>query len=277
MEKDQIKSVKNFAFNLRKHILKMAFEAGSSSSHLGGALSIVEIISFLFSHHMKIDKKNINWEDRDRFILSKGHACLAYYAALAEIGFIEMKELDTFEKDGSNLLGHPVLNKKIGIDFSTGSLGMGLSIAIGLSISAKKRKKDFKVFVILGDGENNEGSIWEAAMSAPNFKLDNLYVIIDKNNFQQTGTNKQIMNTESLSDKWKSFGWEVSEADGHNIIELFNFFEIKSSKPKLLIANTIKGKGVSFSENNNDWHHAVLTKNFYEKALNELEINKNDY
>ncbi len=277
MEKDKIKSVKNFAFNLRKHILKMAFEAGSSSSHLGGALSIVEIISFLFSHHMKIDKKNINWEDRDRFILSKGHACLAYYAALAEIGFIEMKELDTFEKDGSNLLGHPVLNKKIGIDFSTGSLGMGLSIAIGLSISAKKRKKDFKVFVILGDGENNEGSIWEAAMSAPNFKLDNLYVIIDKNNFQQTGTNKQIMNTESLSDKWKSFGWEVSEADGHNIIELFNFFEIKSSKPKLLIANTIKGKGVSFSENNNDWHHAVLTKNFYEKALSELEINKNDY
>jgi len=271
MEKDKIGLVKNFAFNLRKNILKMAFEAGSSSSHLGGALSIVEIVSFLFSYQMRIDRKNINWEDRDRFILSKGHACLAYYAALTEIGFIDKNELNTFEKDDSNLLGHPVLNKKLGIDFSTGSLGMGLSIAIGLSISAKKKKKDFKVYVIIGDGENNEGSIWEAAMSAPNFKLDNLYVIIDKNNFQQTGTNKEIMNTESLSEKWKSFGWEVSEANGHDIIELFNFFEKKSPKPKLLIANTVKGKGISFSENNNDWHHAVLTKNFYEKALNELE------
>jgi len=270
MEKDKIGLVKNFAFNLRKNILKMAFEAGSSSSHLGGALSIVEIVSFLFSYQMRIDRKNINWEDRDRFILSKGHACLAYYAALTEIGFIDKNELNTFEKDDSNLLGHPVLNKKLGIDFSTGSLGMGLSIAIGLSISAKKKKKDFKVYVIIGDGENNEGSIWEAAMSAPNFKLDNLYVIIDKNNFQQTGTNKEIMNTESLSEKWKSFGWEVSEANGHDIIELFNFFEKKSPKPKLLIANTVKGKGISFSENNNDWHHAVLTKSLYEKALKEL-------
>ncbi len=271
MEKDKVELVKNFAFNLRKNILKMAFEAGSSSSHLGGALSIVEIVSFLFSYQMKIDKKNISWEDRDRFILSKGHACLAYYAALAEIGFIDKNELNTFEKDDSSLLGHPVLNKKLGIDFSTGSLGMGLSIAIGLSIAAKKKKKDFKVYVIVGDGENNEGSVWEAAMSAPNFKLNNLCVIIDKNNFQQTGTNKEIMNTESLSEKWKSFGWEVSEANGHDIIELFNFFEKKSPKPKLLIANTVKGKGISFSENNNDWHHAVLTKNFYEKALNELE------
>ena len=271
MEKDKVELVKNFAFNLRKNILKMAFEAGSSSSHLGGALSIVEIVSFLFSYQMKIDKKNTSWEDRDRFILSKGHACLAYYAALAEIGFIDKNELNTFEKDDSNLLGHPVLNKKLGIDFSTGSLGMGLSIAIGLSIAAKKKKKDFKVYVIVGDGENNEGSVWEAAMSAPNFKLDNLCVIIDKNNFQQTGTNKEIMNTESLSEKWKSFGWEVSEANGHDVIELFNFFEKKSQKPKLLIANTVKGKGISFSENNNDWHHAVLTKSFYEKALNELE------
>ncbi len=276
MEKNKIISVEKFALNLRKNILKMAFEAGSSSSHLGGALSIVEIISFLFCHQMRIDKKNINWDDRDRFILSKGHACLAYYAALTEIGFIEKKELSTFEKDDSNLLGHPVLNKKIGIDFSTGSLGMGLSIAIGLSIAAKKKKKDFKVYVIVGDGENNEGSIWEAAMAAPNFKLDNLYVIVDKNNFQQTGTNKEIMNIENLAEKWRSFGWEVSEADGHSVIELYNFFEKKSEKPKLLIANTIKGKGISFSENNNDWHHAVLTKNLYEKALKELELNKYD-
>ena len=273
MQLEVIQSLQKFALNLRKKILKMAFEAGSSSSHLGGALSIVEIISILFSQKMNFDKNNLNSDNRDKFILSKGHACLAYYAALSEIGLISDHELKSFEKDDSNLLGHPILNKKIGIDFSTGSLGMGLSIAIGLSIAAKKKKKNFKVFVIVGDGENNEGSIWEAAMSAPNLHLDNLYVVIDKNNFQQTGSNKEIMNSENLIDKWKSFNWDVSEANGHNIEELDNFFSKNTPKPKLLVANTIKGKGISFCENNNDWHHAVLTKKFYEQALVELENN----
>jgi transketolase len=271
MKKDQLNKIKKFAYKMRKNILKMSFEAGASSSHLGGALSIVEIVAVLFSSKMKLDKKNINWSERDRFILSKGHACLAYYAALAGVKIINEKDLETFEKDGTNFLGHPVMNKDIGIDFSTGSLGMGLSIGIGLAISAKKRKKNFNVFVILGDGECNEGSIWEGAMAAPNFDLENLFVIVDKNNFQQTGSNNEIMKNNNLALKWKSFGWEVSEVDGHNISELLDFFNRKSSKPKLLIANTIKGKGFTFSENNNDWHYAVLTKNFYEKGLIELE------
>jgi len=250
----------------------MAVSAGAGSAHFGGALSIAEIVSTLFAYQMKIDKKNPNWEERDRFILSKGHACLAYYAALCEVGYISREELKTFEKNDTNLLGHPVINRNLGIDFSNGSLGMGLSLGIGVAISSKKKKKNFNVYVIVGDGECNEGSIWEAAMAAPNFKLDNLYVIIDKNNFQQTGSNKEIMNVENLKDKWSSFGWYTAELDGHNIKDLYNFFKESKNikKPKAIIANTIKGKGFSFSENNNDWHHSVLSKSFHEKALKEL-------
>tara|TARA_B100001123_G_scaffold399046_1_gene483680 strand:- start:3183 stop:4022 length:840 start_codon:yes stop_codon:yes gene_type:complete len=271
-ENDKIKNIKNFALSVRKNILEMAVSAGASSSHFGGALSIAEIVSTLFAYQMKIDKKNPNWEQRDRFILSKGHACLAYYAALCEIGYISKEELKTFEKDDTNLLGHPVINRKLGIDFSNGSLGMGLSLGIGVAISSKKKKNFFKVYVVIGDGECNEGSIWEAAMAAPNYNLDNLYVIIDKNNFQQTGTNKEIMNVENLKDKWSSFGWHTTELDGHNIQELCDFFNKseKIDKPKAIIANTIKGKGFSFSENNNDWHHSVLSKSFYDKAVKEL-------
>jgi len=267
-----IENIKKFSFEVRKNILEMAVSAGASSAHFGGALSIAEIISTLFAHHMKIDKKNPQWEERDRFILSKGHACLAYYAALCEIGYISKDELKTFEKNNSNLLGHPVINRSLGIDFSNGSLGMGLSLGIGVALSSKKKKKNFNVYVIIGDGECNEGSVWEGAMAAPNFKLNNLYAIIDKNNFQQTGSNKEIMNVENLKDKWNSFGWHTSELDGHNIHELYNFFTTskKIDKPKAIIANTIKGKGFSFSENNNDWHHSILSKSFYDKAIEEL-------
>ena len=271
-EIQDVEKIKDFALNVRKNILEMALSAGASSAHFGGALSITEIISTLFAYQMNIDKNNPSWEDRDRFILSKGHACLAYYAALCEIGFISKDELKTFEKNDTNLLGHPVINRKIGIDFSNGSLGMGLSLGIGVALSSKKRGKKFNVYVILGDGECNEGSVWEAAMAAPNFKLNNLYTLIDKNNFQQTGSNKTIMNVDSLKDKWSSFGWHTIELNGHNVNELYNFFKgsDKINKPKAIIANTVKGKGFSFSENNNDWHHSVLTKSFYEKAFKEL-------
>ena len=269
----QIDNIKNFAVAVRKNILEMAVLAGASSAHFGGALSITEIVSTLFAHQMKIDKKNPKWEERDRFILSKGHACLAYYAALSEIGYISKEELKTFEKNDTNLLGHPVANRNLGIDFSNGSLGMGLSLGIGVAIASKKKKKNFDVYVIVGDGECNEGSVWESAMAAPHFKLDNLYVVIDKNNFQQTGSNEEIMNVANLKDKWSSFGWYTVELDGHNIEELYNFFNKGKTinKPKAIIANTVKGKGFSFSENNNDWHHSILSKSFYEKAMNELK------
>jgi len=270
---DQIKNIKNFAFQVRKNILEMAVVAGASSAHFGGALSITEIVATLFAYQMKIDKKNPKWEERDRFILSKGHACLAYYAALCEVGYISNNELKTFEQNDTNLLGHPVINRDLGIDFSNGSLGMGLSLGIGVAISSKRKKKNFNVYVIVGDGECNEGSIWEGAMAAPNFNLDNLYVIIDKNNFQQTGSNKEIMNVGNLKDKWSSFGWHTVELDGHNVKDLYNFFQESKNiqKPKAIIANTIKGKGFSFSENNNDWHHSILSKSFYEKAIKELK------
>ena len=274
IEKKTILKIEDFSSRIRKNILEMSNEAGANSSHFGGALSIVEIISTLFCHKMRINEDK-NWAKRDRFILSKGHSCLAYYAALSEIGYIKKSELKTFEKDGSNLLGHPVANEKLGIDFSNGSLGMGLSLGIGLAISSKKRNLNFNVYVILGDGECNEGSVWEAAMSGAHFKLDNLFAIIDRNNFQQTGTSDEIMSLNNLREKWSSFGWNVIEVDGHNISEILNALSsVISDKPTALIANTIKGKGFSFSENNNNWHHAVMTKSNYEKALEEIENSK---
>ena len=271
-KEEAIKKIKDFSILVRKNILEMAFSAGASSSHFGGALSIAEIVSTLFAHQMRIDKNNPKWEDRDRFILSKGHACLAYYAALSEIGYISKDELKTFEKNDTNLLGHPVINRKLGIEFSNGSLGMGLSLGIGVALSSIKKNKKFKVYVILGDGECNEGSVWEAAMAAPNLNLSNLCVIVDRNNFQQTGSNKDIMDLKNLKDKWSSFGWHTTELDGHNINDLYGCFLANENieKPKAIIANTIKGKGFTFSENNNEWHHSVMTKSFYEKALKEL-------
>ena len=273
-----IKKIKNFSKKLKRNILEMAYNAGASSSHFGGALSILDITSVLFSHFLKIDQNNPQWEDRDRFILSKGHACLAYYSALSEINFINKENLKTFEKDNSDLLGHPVINRKLGIEFSNGSLGMGLSIGIGVAMAAKKKKKDYKTYVIMGDGECNEGSVWEASMAAPNFDLNNLTVIIDNNNFQQTGKNTEIMDVKNLKEKWQSFGWYVDEIDGHDISKLYDYFNQveKINKPKAVIAKTIKGKGFSFSEGNNEWHHAILTKKYYEQALNELN-NSNEY
>ena len=273
-----IKKIKNFSKKLKRNILEMAYNAGASSSHFGGALSILDITSVLFSHFLKIDQNNPQWEDRDRFILSKGHACLAYYSALSEINFINKENLKTFEKDNSDLLGHPVINRKLGIEFSNGSLGMGLSIGIGVALAAKKKKKDYKTYVIMGDGECNEGSVWEASMAAPNFDLNNLTVIIDNNNFQQTGKNTEIMDVKDLKEKWQSFGWYVDEIDGHDISKLYDYFNQvkKVNKPKAVIAKTIKGKGFSFSEGNNEWHHAILTKKYYEQALNELN-NSNEY
>ncbi len=264
--------IRSFSKNLRKKILNTAFKAGAKSAHLGGALSCSEIISVIFNKFNVFQSSNANNEIRDRFILSKGHACLALYASLNEVGIISDEDLNSFEEDGSNLLGHPVINKSLGIEFSTGSLGMGLSIGIGLSIASFRNKKNFKTFVLLGDGECNEGSVWEAAMCAPNLNVKNLVVIIDKNKFQQTGTNEDIMNIDPIEDKWKAFGWKVSSVNGHNLDDLINYFtNINFNEPNLLVANTVKGKGFSFSENNNDWHHGIISKKIYDEALKELE------
>ena len=261
----------DFSKNLRKNILNMALSAGSASSHFGGALSCIDIIAVLFKNIINYSNKNYKELSRDRFILSKGHACMALYSVLNEINLISNEELLTFEKSDSFLLGHPVKNLEKGIELSTGSLGMGLSISMGIALGAKKENLNSKVYVIIGDGECNEGAIWEVALSAPKFKLNNLCVVLDRNNFQQTGTGKEILDLDSLNEKWKSFNWEVIEIDGHNHSQIFNAFIKPVVKPKIIIANTIKGKGFTFSENNNDWHHKILTKNQYEEALKELD------
>ena len=253
----------------------MSFNAGSASAHIGGALSSSDIISVIFSEHMKYDKSQTKWEKRDRFILSKGHACLAYYAALNQIGVLSDKELISFEKDDSDLAGHPVKNLDKGIEFSTGSLGMGLSIAVGLGIAFKRKEAQNKVFVIMGDGECNEGSNWEAFMTASHYNLDNLVVFIDKNNFQQTGNCEEILNLDNLSEKLKSFNCFSQEIDGHDHNQIFKAIDnnLNTNKPNVIVANTIKGKGINFFENKNEWHHSVLSKKAYEEALENLNKN----
>ena len=274
MIESDFNNTREFSKNLRKKILDLSFYAGSSSSHFGGALSSVEIIATLFNNIINFDKKNFKDKNRDRFILSKGHGCMVYYAALNLLGIISNEQLKTFEKDNSDLPGHPVKNSDLGIDFSTGSLGMGLSLGAGVAMALKKKKLNNKVFVLLGDGECNEGAVWETALSAPNLKLNNLTVIIDNNNFQQTGPTNQIMNTNNLEEKWKSFGWRTSTIDGHDIDKIFNALNDKDdSRPTAIICKTIKGKGFSFSENNNEWHHNVMTKKTFDMAIEELEKN----
>ena len=254
-----------------KNILDSAYASGKNSAHIGGALSIVDILVILFQKFIRLDKKNINSSARDYFILSKGHACLAYYSILNVKKFISQKDLKKFQSDDTFLYGHPVKNKKYGIDFSTGSLGMGASIGVGLALGQKKLKTKYKTYVILGDGECNEGSVWEAFMCSAHFKLDNLFFIIDKNNFQQTGKNKDIMNLGSLSKKLNAFGLNVETIDGHSFKQIENsILNVKKGKPKVIIANTIKGKYLDIAENNNVYHHTTLTKENYKKSLKNL-------
>ena len=267
----KINKLKNFAKNIRKNIIFKAFKAGSKSAHIGGALSAADIIAVLYSGIMKIKKTKILDENRDRFILSKGHACLALYSALVEKKFLKKKDLDRFVSDGSNLLGHPIINKLSGIEFSTGSLGMGLALGVGVALAAKKKQKNYKTYVVLGDGECNEGSIWESVLSASHFKLDNMTIIVDRNNFQQTGKNSSIMDLKNLKNKFKSFGCETVEIDGHDIKKIYKSLINKNlNKPKVIVANTIKGKGIKLFENDNNWHHSIITKSIYKNILKEL-------
>ena len=268
---NQNNSLKLLAKNVRLNILRCSHECGGAT-HLGGSLSIVEILTVLYGQIMNISKNNFSDPDTDSFILSKGHAALALYAMLYEKGFISKDDLLSFKKNGTKFIAHPVRNLEIGIESTNGSLGHGLSIASGIALSAKKFDKKKIVFTLLGDGECNEGSVWEAAMFANHFKLDNLVAIIDKNGFQSDGSTDMTMNTSRLFEKWKSFGWNAIELDGHNISALTNEIEDRkiNMKPTVIIAKTIKGRGVSFMENNNLWHHARLTENFYNNAVEEI-------
>lgn len=264
--------VRDMATRMRRSILDMALAAGGSSSHFGGGLSIVDIVATLFGQVMRYDPKNPTWEERDRFILSKGHGCLGYYAALSDIGVLSRDELMSFEKTGSPLLGHPVINRDKGIEFSTGSLGMGLSLGIGVAVAGQRRGRGHHVYVVLGDGELNEGSNWEAFLAAPHFRLGNLTAIVDRNGLQQTGSNDEIMPLGNVAEKLRAFGWDVREVDGHDVDAVHGALttERRPDVPRAIVAKTVKGKGFSFSENDNDWHHKVLSKPQYETAVAEL-------
>ena len=257
---------------LRINVLNTAYATQGKNAHLGGALSMCEILAVLFKEVMDLSVSNFSSQNRDKFILSKGHSVLSYYAALKELGFISKEELLNYEGNNTFLFGHPVRKLDKGIEFSTGSLGMGLSIGIGIALAKIHLNLKNKVYVVLGDGECNEGSVWEGAMAASKFNLKNLQVIVDKNNFQQTGSTQEIMPNDNIGRKFKEFGWNVNQVDGHNIKDLIFAIskEKNNDKPNVTIANTIKGKGIKFFESDNKWHHNLLTKNDYEKALKEV-------
>ena len=269
------KEIETHARNMRRLMLEMGKHAGGHAAHMGGALSIADAMATLYFGVSNIRNVGFDSPERDRIILSKGHASLGLYSALIEAGLMSEELKDTFEDDYSNLLGHPVRNRELGIEFTNGSLGMGLSIGIGVALACRRKGIDNRVFVILGDGECNEGSVWEAFMSASHFKLGNLTAVIDCNKFQLSGATDDVMSLGNMGDKLRSFGWETREVNGHDVAALCKAFEYPSSeksKPLAVILDSIKGKGFSFSENNNSWHHAVVTQNAYEQGLAELEL-----
>ncbi|MFJ7669476.1 transketolase [Lysinibacillus sp. NPDC097195] len=264
-----VEKLKKQASHMRVNALKLANASGNNAAHVGPGLSIIEILAVLYGHTMNISSENLLDEGRDRFLLSKEHGVLAYYTALYENGIITKEDLASFMKTGSAFLGHPVMNREKGIEFTSGSLGMGLSLAMGVAMGLKRKQLSNHVYVLLGDGESNEGSIWEGFLSAPHFNLDNLTVIIDRNGIQLGGKTKDILPMNHLEKVLEEIGWAVSTVDGHDIEALINVFDSVSNKPKLIIANTIKGKGVSFMEHNIDWHHAVLTDKLFNEAIEE--------
>lgn len=271
--KKKINFLKNKANLIRKLIIKMLAEA--KSGHPGGSLSSTEIITCLYFEVMRHDSKKPNWVQRDRFHLSKGHCCPVVYSGLALSGYFSIDELMNLRKLGCLLQGHPDRNIP-GIEVASGSLGQGLSVASGMSLAGKIDKQDYRVYCLMGDGELQEGNIWEAAMSAAHFKLDNLCGIVDYNHFQIDGRIEEIMELAPLADKWRSFGWHVIQCDGHSIEELLKAFEEAKTikqKPTVIIANTVKGKGVSFMEHVVDFHGRAPTKEEEAIALGELEKN----
>ncbi len=263
--------LEEMARKLRRHVVSMIATAGSG--HPGGSLSAAEIVTALYFKVMYHNSKDPRWPNRDRFILSKGHAAPILYAALAESGYFPIEELKTLRKLDSRLQGHTDMNVTPGVEMSAGSLGMGLSFAIGVALAARLDAKTHRTYVLLGDGECNEGQIWEAAMSAAHFKLDNVTAIIDYNSIQLTGWTKNIMQLEPLREKWQAFGWHVIEIDGHDFNQILSSLdkarEIKT-RPTIILAHTIKGKGVSFMENKASFHGKAPSPEETERALNEL-------
>lgn len=273
MNEEKIAMLKERAKQLRKTAVTMIYEA--QSGHPGGSLSAADMVAALYFSEMRVDPKNPNWADRDRFVLSKGHVCPILYSALGILGYFPESELHTLRQEGSMLQGHPSMRKCPGIDISTGSLGQGAACAVGMALAGKRDGKDYRVFTMVGDGEINEGIVWEAMMCANKYKLDNYIMLFDNNGLQLDGTTEQIMPGLDMSKKAADFGFDVYEIDGHDMAQILDAFdkirEAKNGKPKFINAHTVKGKGVDYMENSLDWHGKAPNKEQYESAMEQLE------
>lgn len=273
MEKiSDITKLREIAKNIRKGIIEAVYSG--KSGHPGGSLSIADIMTVLYFYEMNINPENPKDENRDRLVLSKGHCAPALYSTLANRGYFNIEKLKTLRHIDSRLQGHPDMKKIPGVDMTTGSLGQGLSAANGMAIAGKLDKKDYRVYCIMGDGEIEEGQVWEAAMASNKYKLDNLCVIVDNNNLQIDGTIEEVMSSYPIDEKFKSFGFQVINIDGHNYQEIIDAFDVARNvkgKPVCIIAKTVKGKGVSFMENKVEWHGKAPNEEQYMQALKELE------
>ena len=273
MTAEKILALKRRAAQLRKVALTMIYEA--QSGHPGGSLSAADFVAALYFSEMRIDPKNPKWEDRDRFVLSKGHVCPIQYAALGVLGYFPEEQLHTLRKEGSILQGHPDMKKCPGIDISTGSLGQGFACGAGMALAAKRDGKDYRVFVVIGDGESQEGEIWEAAQVCNKYQLDNLVVFCDYNNLQLDGTCDEVMPVLNLAKKFEAFGFETYDINGNSMEEIVATLdairESKNGKPKFILGRTVKGKGVSYMENVCGWHGKAPNQAEYEQAMAELE------
>jgi transketolase len=266
-----VDELKQMAVAIRCDIIEMI--ASANAGHPGGSLSAADIVTALYFRVMNIDPQRPDWPDRDRFILSKGHACPVWYAALAERGYFDRAHLGTLRRIDSILQGHPDMNKTPGIDMTAGSLGQGMSAGLGMALSGKLRHKDYHVWVVIGDGEMQEGSVWESAMAAAKWDLDNLTYILDRNHLQNDYCVDVEMPVEPVADKWRAFNWNVIEIDGHDMEQIVEALETAltvKGRPTMIIAETVKGKGVSYMENEADWHGKAPCKEEAEQALQEI-------
>ncbi len=262
----------NLALKARRRVLELGLVAGKNGSHLGSSMSIVDILLVLYGGILNLNKQNLASSERDRFILSKGHAAMALYAVLEQQGFLTKEETGTFKSNGTSYYAHAHRDLDRGIEFSGGSLSLGLSFGIGVALSSKRVGLNNRIVVLVGDGECDEGLVWESAMAAANFSLANLTVIVDCNDMQLDGRKSEIMNHFSVADKFRAFGFEVTEIDGHCHEAIEDSLRLRhESRPVAIIAKTVKGKGISFMEGNPLWHHGILTQNLFETAVAELE------
>ncbi len=272
MSELSVAELENIANKLRLHVVEMTYAAGSG--HPGGSLSAADFMAALYFRVLRHDPKNPQWEDRDRFVLSKGHVAPVLYATLAESGYFPVEDLLTLRKLGSKLQGHPVRGKVPGVEMSTGSLGQGISMACGIALAGKMDGKEYKTYCLLGDGELQSGQVWEAAMFAHHYGLSNLVAVVDRNRLQISGNTEEVMGLDPLPEKWKAFGWNVIIINGHSVRQIIEALEKagRSKKnPTVIIMNTIKGKGVSFMENNPDFHGKACNAEEYEQAVKELK------